>query len=314
MPKKTALQKLQESEKLLANELAKLRANIRAVKSGQNKRVKDANKYIAKTLKEIAKQRKEQEQIQEKELDKLEKFLGESFDTIKDARKAFAKQTKAPTERERLAYLQTEKKHALVSAEKASTSKQKRKLSRKVEQLEREITGAKLRPEKLKYKVRELSAKENKAVFDFLTDKKSFIDVGKGYLQPDERITISVPYRYKGLDGRMHTDHAIGRKIIHSWRDLQFYLMSYADEDSTEDWLGAIEIIKMPSSYSSSEHTINRAIDKDRTTKRKKEVKRHFEKKESAKRKEVKMKERAKGRAREAKLKEQIKQLKGRKK
>lgn len=310
MARKTALEQLRESEKQLQTQLRDLRSKIRIAERGENKRIKNTNKYIAKALREIEKTRQATERIQEKELSKLEKFLGESFESLTEARSAFKQQTKKATEREKLAFLTVEKEKLIKSAEKSKSEKQRKRTLKRAEAIEREITGRKLDVNNPSYTVRQLSSKENQAILDFLTDKKTFIDVGNGYLQDGEVITIRIPYHYKGLDGRLHTDYAIGRKLIHNWFELQRYLMMYITEDSTEDWLGGIEVIKMPSSYTAEEHAIIRGRDKDRTRARKKAVKKMFTERESKKRKEFKQKERERSKARETKLKQQNKELK----
>ena len=323
MARKTQLEQLRESERLLASELTRLRQRIKAAETGENKRIKDTQRYIARVNKTIAKTQAKQAAAQEKELEKLERILGETFESVTEARSAFRKQTSKPTKREVLAYQQTERKRELEAAKKATTEKSKKRHLRRAENLERQIESRKLDHKKHSYSVRDLSAKENAAVLDFLTDKKMFIDVGKNYLQDNERIIISVPYHYKGTDGRTHTDRALGHKVLNNWSDLQRYLLSYFDEDSTEEWLGSIQVMKMPSTYTDRDHKIIKARDKDRREARIKEVKKMYADRDKTRRKKEReaakerkqkavIREREKAKKEKAKLKDQIKQLKRR--
>lgn len=303
MVKKTQLEKLREAERELSAQLGKLRSQIAAAEKGLNKRIKDANKYIARTNRIIAKTAREQERIQEKELAKLERFLGETFETVQEARQALVKQTAKPTKREKLAYLQTEKQKLEVSASKSKSEKQRTLKRKQIAAIEREIEGRKLDPSKPTYKVRQLSDLEKQRILDFLTDRKSWNEIGTGYLQPNERITVSVPYRYYGPDGRQHIGHALGRRIFRDWAAFQAYLISYIGEDSTEDWLGDIEIIKFENEYN---YRVERGRQTDTIHKRRKEVKALLKGRE----KKLKEKIRATERKKQEKLKEQNRKLK----
>jgi hypothetical protein len=304
---KTQLERWREAERELETQLTKLRKQIRLAEHGQNARIKDANKYITRTNKMIARSMKEQSKIQEKELAKLEHFLGESFETLSEARLALSEQTRKATKRERLAYLTVEREKRL-----------KRGQVKAAARIEREITGAVLRPERQAYTIRELSKIENQNIIDFLTDKKTLSEIGTGYLLPNERITISVPYEYLDTDGRIHIGHGRGKKVFQDWAGVQKYIeqgnsgIGPAIQDGSIkslDWLARIEIIKFSDAYQA-------AIEKGRQTdiknNRRIELRKHFAKK---KRKE-KAKTREKERALKAQIKAQakeIKQLKGRK-
>jgi hypothetical protein len=303
LAKTTQLDKLRAAERKLASDLTALRAKIKAAERGENKRVKDANKYIARTLKMVEKTRAQQEQIQEKELAKLERFLGESFETLSEARSALVKQTAKPTKREKLAFLSVEKEHAEQAAKRAKAPEQKKRSLRRAAQIDLEITGRKLNPEKKSYKVRQLSEAESQSVLDFLTDKKTFSDAGLGYLKPNERITVSVPYRFYGPNGREHMGRAIGRKVFRNWAEFQAYLMSYISEDETEDWLGDIEIIKFPDLES---YKIRRGKQTDIIIQRRKDVTALRKGRE----KKMKQKARASAEKKLAKEKEKNRQLK----
>ena len=64
MATKTLLTRLRESERELESQLANLRSQIREVKRGENRRIKDANKYIARTLLTIERTSKAQERLE----------------------------------------------------------------------------------------------------------------------------------------------------------------------------------------------------------------------------------------------------------
>lgn len=239
MANKTALERLRESERELSAQLDKLRSQIRKVEKGENKRIKDANRYIARTLRNIERTTAAQEKVQEKELEKLERFLGESFETLEEARQALGQQTRKATKREKLSEALRLRARGTKTAAK------------KAEFFERSAGAARLDVKKPAYTIRQLSALENQQVLDFLTDKKTFHNIGLGYLEPNERITVSVPYKYIGTDGKEHTGYGIGRKVFKSWDELQAYIrVQYFNETpGAEDWLGKIEIIKFPSDY-----------------------------------------------------------------
>jgi len=254
---KTQLERLREAERELETRLTKLRKQIRLAERGQNARIKDANKYITRTNKMIARSMREQSKIQEKELTKLEHFLGESFETLSEARLALTTQTRKATKRERLAYLTVEREKRL-----------KRGQVKAAARIEREITGAVLKPERQSYTIRQLSKIENENILDFLTDKKTLSQIGTGYLLPNERITISVPYEYYDTDGRIHIGHARGKKVFQDWGGVQKYIeqgnsgIGPAIQDGSIkslDWLARIEIIKFSDAYQA-------AIEKGRQT------------------------------------------------
>jgi hypothetical protein len=314
LAKKTQLEILLEAEKKLTADLAKLRSQIRLAERGQNKRIKDTNKYIQRALKSIVRSTKQQEQIQEKELEKLERFLGESFETLAEAKEALQKQTRKATKREVLADLQLKKKQTEKQIQSAKTERAKKKAQTRVKNLEAQISGRKLNPEKATYTVRQLSNIEKQNIIDFLTDKKSWSDIGNGYLKPNERITVSVPYRYIGTDGKKHTGRALGRKVFKSFAELQSYMVRYMGEDSTEDFLGDIEIIRFNSNY---EYDVERGKQTDVIEKRRKDVKKMFQQKEKeSKRKAIQKareSERRKAEKQREKLQAKINKLKGQK-
>ena len=258
---------MRESERELAARLESLRRKIVVAERGENKRIKDANKYIAKTLKNIARTSREQEKIQEKELEKLERFLGESFETLEEARSALGTQTRKATKREKLS-------EALRLRQSKSPIAQ-----RQAVRLEREVSGRKLDTRKPAYTIRQLSELEHQQVIEFLSDKQSFDKVGLDYLQPNERITVSVPYTYIDGNGRRKTGYGIGRKVFKSWTDLRAYIIRqyFGDEidTDTEDWLGRIEIIKFPTEY---QYAIEKGRQDDATKVRRKVRQEYFKK------------------------------------
>jgi uncharacterized protein YoxC len=299
---KTQLERLREAERELETQLIKLRKRIRLAERGENRRIKDADKYIARTNKLIAKTNREQEKIQEKQLAKLERFLGDTFETLGEAREALTQQTRKATKRERLAFLTVEKEKQL-----------KRGHVKAAERIEREITGAKLNANKQSYTIRQLSKIENQQVIDFLQDKRSFERVGLNYLKPNERITVSVPYRYFDSDGKTHTARAVGRKVFQSWPQLQAHINNKyfgAKQDSyTEDWLGSIEIIKFPDEY---QYKIERGRQTDVKNTRRVRVRKYVAE-EKRKFKQVERAKRNKLKAENKELKRQLKaQKKGR--
>lgn len=274
MANKTAIQKLRESERDLESQLAKLRARISKAERGENKRIKDANRYIARTLRNIERTSRAQERLQERELEKLERFLGETFESVTEAREALSKQTRKATKRERL------------SEALKLRSRETKRGAREAERLERESGAARLDPQKPSYTIRQLSRLENQQVIDFLSDKKTFHNVGLNYLQPNERITVSVPYKYIGTDGKQHTGYGIGRKVFRSWDELQLYIrVQYFDGfPESEEWLGRIEIIKFPTEY---QYAIEKGRQQDVKNTRRKGVRKMFsDRKREAKKKD----------------------------
>jgi len=310
LARKTQIEILREAEKKLASDLSRLRKQIKSAERGENTRVKNANKYIAKTLKAIEKTSREQEKIREKELSKLEKFLGDSFETLTEARQALVKQTAKPTKREYLAEALNLRK----KAESSSSAKEKQRKIKLAESYERAGTGKKLDPKKPVYKVRQLSELEEQSIIDFLTDRKTFNEVGLGYLADNERITVSVPYQYYGTDGRTHKARALGRRIFRDWKAFQAYLISYMTDDVTEDWIGEIEIIKFDDEYT---YRVQRGRQTDQIHDRRKAVKKLFRERE--KKKITKAKKTAyesgfkKGQIAKQRAKELKQKLKGRK-
>jgi hypothetical protein len=299
LARKTALEQLREAERELETQLRALRERIAVAERGENKRIKDANKYIARTLKGIAKYSREQEKLKEKELEKLERFLGETFESVEEAREAVQKQTRKATQREKQAHALTLRKKAT----EVKSEKQAERLRKEAAQFERESRGEKLDPKKPSYKVRQLSEAEHQSVVDFLTDKKTFNDAGLGYLQPNERITVSVPYRYFGTDGRVHTGHALGRRLFQNWQQFQAYLISYIGEDSTDEWLGSIEIIKFEGTY---DWRVERGKQTDVINKRRKDL----NEKRKVRERGIKAKERERSAKQKAKLQAENKELK----
>ena len=286
MATKTLLTRLRESERELESQLAKLRSQIREVKRGENKRIKDANRFIDRTLRKIEHANKAQEKLQEKELTRLERFLGETFETVGEAREALGRQTRKATKREKLS-------EALRLRQRPS-----KRAQHEAERLEREVRGQKLDPNRLKYSIRQLSEIEHQQVIDFLSDKRTFQSVGLDYLQPDERITVSVPYDYMGADGRRHTGYGVGRKIFRTWDELQAYIrvQYFSEAPDDADWLGKIEIIKFPSEY---EYKIEKGRQTDTKNTRRKAVRKMY----SDRRKARDKKRRAAADARTAKAK-----------
>jgi hypothetical protein len=271
--KKSQLQILRESESQLEAQLLKLRQRIASAERGENKRIKDALKYIARTNRTIARTSAAQERIQEKELEKLEKFLDESFESVQEAREALAKQTRKATTKERTLFLQYEIQKEKSKAEKTKSANQKVKHQRKAASLERELTGSKLDPSK-KYSVRKLSEIENQKLLDFMSDKLSFDKLGDGYLLEGEVITVSVPYKYIDGNGRIKTQRAVGRKVFRNWHELRAYIYSYWDNDpDSEDWFGDIEILKFEEDY---QYRIARGKQVDTNTRNRRERKAYF--------------------------------------
>lgn len=300
MAHRTVLAQLRQSERELESQLAKLRLQIRKAERGENTRIKDANKYIARTLRTIGRANKEQEKLREKELVKLERFLGESFESLGEAREALGKQTRKATKREKLA-----------EALRLKSRGGERNV-RYAEKLEREAMGRTLDPNKPKYTIRQLSAFENQQVIEFLTDKKTFQKVGLDYLKENERITVSVPYKYIGTDGREHTGYGIGRKMFRSWDDLQRYIrvQYFSESPGTEEWLGHIEIIKFPNGY---QYALEKGRQTDARRDRKKAVKKMFTNRIKEAKKKARIGAEKRVTKERAKVKELKRQLKGRK-
>jgi hypothetical protein len=305
--RKTQFEQLREAESKLASDLAALRSRIRKAEAGENKRIKNVNKYIDRTNRDIAKFTREQEKIQEKELERIEKFLGDTFEDIFEAREALSKETRKLTKREELAYKQTQKRKLEESAARSKSEKERARKTKQAAAIGRQIEGRKLDPNKPSYKIRQLSELERQNVLDFLTDKKTYNQVGIGYLKPNERITVSVPYRYIGTDGKYHQGRALGRKIFRDWAAFQAYLIGYMGEDSTEEWLGDIEVIKFPEEYN---YRVERGRQTDVINKRRKDVKKMFSEKEKAAKKKARESEKNKQAKLLAKKNAQIKQLK----
>lgn len=244
MARTSELERLRKAERELAAELGKLRARISAAEKGENKRIKDANRYIARTLKRIDRSTREQEKLQERELEKLERFLGETFESVGEAREALQKQTRKATKREK----QAEALRLRSKAQRTGSENQRKRLEREAFRLE-----GKLNPTQRTYTIRQLSEYENETITEFLRDNKSWAEVGEGFLKDNERITVSVPYRYYDTDSRMHTGRALGRKVFRSLKELQAYMMYGNSGDpyvgQLDEWLGDIEIIKFPDEY-----------------------------------------------------------------
>jgi hypothetical protein len=91
--------------------------------------------------------------------------------------------------------------------------------------------------------------------------------------------------------------------VFRNWAEFQAYLMSYIDEDETEDWLGDIEIIKFPDVES---YKIQRGKQTDMINQRRKDVKALLKGRE----KKMKQKARASAEKKLAKEKEKNRQLK----
>lgn len=226
-------------------ELRLLRSVIRAAERGENKRVKNTARFLARKGRELERVAREQEKLQEQELTRLEKFLGETFETLSEARRAEKKDTRKATKKEIL----SESQRLREKARRTTSEKQRVKLERQARRFERESGKHPLLPSVNSYSIRDLSAFEKQSIIDFLNDKKTFNQVGIGYLQQNETLALSIPYRYRGLDGAMHKAYAQGYKIIDSWPKLYSYIMGYLDEDKNdyedvENWLGEIKIIK----------------------------------------------------------------------
>lgn len=313
MAHKTKLEILRESERLLSAELTRLRQRIKAAEAGENKRIRNTVKYIAKTNREIARASKLQAQMQEQELERLEKFLGESFENIYEARQAIATQTRKATKKELL----SEAARIRAKEPKSKSLKQRKRLEQEATRYEREALGKRLSPTKAKYSIRKLSEMEQQRVLDFLSDKHTFNQLGEGYLQPGEVITVSVPYQYRGGDGRIHTARSTGKKVYTSWDAFYAYINTYNDGlAESEDWLGDIEVMKFPSEY---DYKVDRGRSIDQNEKHEKERKAYFKEKERKRKTKEKEKrkqaverarksEREKAAKREAKLKAKLKQ------
>ena len=305
MANKTALQRLRESERELESQLVKLRAQISKAERGENKRIKDANRYIARTLRNIERTSKAQEKLQEKELEKLERFLGETFESVSEAREALSKQTRKATKREKLS-------EALRQRNKGSKRGQL-----EATRLEREVSGTKLNPERTKYTIRELSAIQKQNIVDFVSDRKSFTEVGNNYLRGNERLVMSYPFEYYGPDGKLHSGRSNTYKVFKDWNALYSWLQ-YGNSgdtgepaiDSPEERLGSIQILRFDSEYDAK---VERGRQTDIRNKRRKDVKKLL----AERRKKDKQKARASANEKlakeKAKNKELKRQLKGRK-
>lgn len=275
MASRTKLETLRRLENDLAGELKRLRAVIKAAERGENRRIKNAASYLKRKGRELERVAKEQEKIQDQELTRLEKFLGESFESLTEARSAFQKQTRKTTKKE----IQSEAQRLHSKAEQTSSEKQRRRYESEARRLE----GKKrLSPSRNKYSIRQLSDEQKQTVLSFLRDEKSFNSIGQNWLQPNEKLGISVTYRYRGPDGRMHTGRAqgpVGRKVINSWSELYLYLQHYADNESEnlDEWLGNIEIIRFPNA---TEQRISRAKQKDELIARHEKMREYYKEKE----------------------------------
>lgn len=252
---------LRESERILSRELRELRVRIREAQRGERSRVKNVNKYIERTNREIRKYVAQQEVLREKEIAKLEKFLGDEFSSLTQARKAFKLQTAKPTKKELL--------NEIVKAKKRGHTAKARKL-------EIESGVARLDSKKPSYTIRQLTALEKRNVQSFVTDSKRFGELFSGYLDKDEVITVSVPYKYKGTDHRIHTERALGRRgrVFTNWQQFYAYLTAYyhdMDSDDDDAWFESIEIVKFPSDYDAG---LAKARQTDKIEARHKELKR----------------------------------------
>jgi hypothetical protein len=142
-----------------------------------------------------------------------------------------------------------------------------------------------------------LSKLENQQVIDFLSDRKTFQNVGLNYLQPNEYITVNVPYCYIDKNGKVKTARAVGRKVFKNWNELQNYINAkYIDEFTTEEWLGNIEIVKFETQY---DYAVTRGKQRDLNTKHRKERKAYFKEYKKAliqKGREIERKAQLKGR------------------
>lgn len=295
MARKTQLEILRGIEKQLSEELTRLRALIRAAERGENKRIKDSNKYIAKQLRSIERTTKASEKIREQELEKLEKFLGESFETLEEARSSFSKSTSKLVGKTLNKFLDTERQKRLAARERIRERKKQREIE---EHPERGISGFERTKTQIGPTVRKLRPNEAQRVLDFITDRRDWNTSQPWKLQPSEKLGITVTYRYHAANdpfGRLHTGRAFGLKFVNSWEELREYINTYAeadnygDSDTLDEWIGDMQVVLFPSAHQAKLEKAGERVDRN---KRNKIVHKAYQQRETKKRKEAVKKER----------------------
>lgn len=309
MAHKTKLETLREIEAQLSKELKRLRATIRAAERGENARIKDTNKYIARQTRAITRAMKESEKIREQELERLEKFLGESFETLEEARKSFAKSTSKLVGKNLNKFLEQEAEKRKHKTEK---QRQRRAIARIKKERERErniISGTGETGINYGPTVRELNPDEKQRIIDFITDRNEWDSSGPPWrLKPGEKLTLNVTYKYRGLDGQLHTARTFGKKVVNSWEELRVYINTYNDDsESVDEWIGDMQVMMFPSQYS---HTIAKSKQNVEQDTRREAVHKMFQEREKEERRkavrEAISKERAKQMRENAKMKAKL--------
>lgn len=164
-----------------------------------------------------------------KELRKIERLLGEEFDTLAQARRALKRESKPVSERA----LKTAKAKAQVKRALAAPSKLPAKL-----------------PNKKNYTIRELNGSQKRALNTLIYDNQTAIQLDDKLLKPGEQWGAIVPHKYTGRDLEQHTGHARTFQLYGRLDQLFKKLTEYAQHGmkltkaKREKFLSDIKIVK----------------------------------------------------------------------
>lgn len=165
-----------------------------------------------------------------KELRKIERLLGEDFDTLAQARRALKRESKPITQK---AYKVAKKKEQVTRALAAPVSLPKL-------------------PSKKSYTIKELNGEQRRKLTDLILDKNTAIQLNDKLLKPGEQWGGVIPYDYTGRDLVIHKGQARTFKLYSNLEDLfkeitryiTYGLKQKATNARIREWLSDIKVVR----------------------------------------------------------------------
>jgi hypothetical protein len=252
LAKKRTLKRSGNTAQKAAVNRAKKTLKKSASKTASNTRKQIEN--TKRTLKKaVAQGRKNQER---NESQYIENLLGEDFESLSQARAALKREVTTVKKKVSKSLPKQLKKFTPKEVKKQVLKTAKKAVTETVKQAVRIVSPVKLSqphidvsPRQKSYTLRELKDGDRRAMFAYLEDRMNANALDKALLKKGETWAAQIPYKYRGMDGKVHEGYSSTFEVYQSAYALFRRLSAYGAKrekkaTKTSEWLNQIKIVK----------------------------------------------------------------------